>query len=540
MRKKLGLFWFAAALLGAALIFSGCETEAETETKYVAGEMIYLDVLVTTEATLRTELLKAGDLAIGLNGAATLTADLEIPDGKLVYILNGGTLATTASYDLTVKGVVYVGIGGILDVSAGNVVVDGGSVSVLPVKSAAAITAGVPPGTLKVVNADSVNDGEATAKTVLGTDKVWIGGALQYATGAAAFADADAFKTAFGYVSSGGTLDISAATATGSTPSTLAATATLYSGKNLIATAAADEAAATTTLSIPANANITALATDTLEAVTTLTVNGTFTTDAGTLEAVTALTVNGTLTASAATGATAGIAITVGAGGKATLGGTIAVLKASSVAAGGELTTGTVTAFGTTPAATLTAAAGSTVNGFLFPADATITGLGEDAVTISALTIPATTTLTVAEDATLTVAAGGNLTFTNNTSKVVLLAGASLEAAATTSVLASKGTTTADGSGISLTVTASSDLAAPTGYKSDTPAANATITLTTDTAGTQTAAAYVIGNASFLIAGLSSNAHSVAPVVSTAAATSAAIGGIKAGASSAVILVGST
>jgi hypothetical protein len=404
----MGLFWFAAALLGAALIFAGCETEAETETKYVSGEMIYLDIEVDDEDGLREALAVEGDLAIGFTGTSeTLTEALTIPDGKLVYILNGATLATdTGGLNLTVDGIVYVGIGGTLDVSAGNVIVgEGGSVSVLPVKSAAAITTGVPPGTLKVATALSVNDGEATAKTVLGTDKVWIGGALAIG---GTFTDVAALATPFKYVGNGGTLDISVATVTGSTPSTLVAA--IPQGKNLKATAAGAEAAATTTLVIPKGSDITALAGDTLATLTTLTVNGTFTTDVGTLEAVTALTVNGSLTA-AASNITALGDSSVGAGGELTLlGATIAATKTLTVS-GTLNVTGTLTVKGTLNATAGSIVVGTTASTTL--AKASVTG---DATTGAVLdgsngsvTLAATDKIELADTGVITIVGSGSI-----------------------------------------------------------------------------------------------------------------------------------
>jgi hypothetical protein len=362
--RKMGLFWFAAALLGAALIFAGCETEADEKIVYLPGEMIHLDVVVTNVTDLKLALADDKVLAIGFDGNSdnTLDAALTIPDGKAIYILNGGELKTDGSgKNLTVEGVVYVGIGGKLDTSAGNVIVDGGQVSVLPAKSVAAITAGVPPGTLVIANALNVFNSATPAVTALGGDNVWIGGALELTTPTEAL-----INTAFtDYVKAGGAVNVAG-------------------------------------------------------------------------------------------------------------------------------TAGTVA-----DNATVTVPAGKSLN----------------------------------------VAATGKLVFTNNTSTVVLLVGASLEAT-DTSVLASEGTTTADGSGISLTVAAAGTLGTPTGYTSNDPSPGASIVLTSATAGTQSATAYVIGNASFTIAGLASDAGGTAAVVSTAAAT-AAIGGITAGTGTAVILAGS-
>jgi hypothetical protein len=148
--------------------------------------------------------------------------------------------------------------------------------------------------------------------TALGTGNVSISGVLEYATGATAFASTTALSTPFGYVGNGGTLDISAVAVTDSTPSTLVAA--IPQGKNLIATAAENEAAATTTLTIPANANITLAATDKLATITGLTVNGSLKTVdvAATLAAATSVTVSGTLDIGANTGLTLAAATATG------------------------------------------------------------------------------------------------------------------------------------------------------------------------------------------------------------------------------------
>jgi hypothetical protein len=539
--RKMGLFWFAAALLGAALIFSGCETEAETETKYVAGEMIYLDIEVDDEDGLRAALALEGDLAIGFTGSnISLTEALTIRPGKLVYILNTATLKTTSDYGLTVEGIVYVGIGGTLDTSAGTVIVkEGGSVSVLPVKSAAAITAGVLPGTLVIKAAADVSYDPTASPvvTALGSNDVRILGVLKYASTATAFANAAALTTPFNYVGNGGTLDITLATVTAADKPSDWLNA-IPAGKKLKATviAGANEDAATTSLTIPAGLELTAKSGDTLATLTSLTVNGTFTTDAGTLEAVTALTVNGTLTASDAVGADAGIAITVGEDGDATVG-DIELLKTSTVAAGGVLTTGAVTAFdgsGTT-AATLTASAGSTVNGFLFPADATITELGEDAVTISALTIPATTTLTVAAGKTLTVdgtlTVEGTLVLPAATSTVVIPAGGELTATTGTAELLGSSSSTIAGVKLTVAATGSS-----TATKVKLSGTSPVFILTTEaTSGTgDTTPTPIVGKSKWTF----TNA-AIGGVSPADASTDAAGGTLKAGLGTKLILAGS-
>jgi hypothetical protein len=248
----LGLFWFAAALLGAALIFAGCETEADEKIVYLPGEMIHLDVVVENVTDLATALADDEVLAIGFDGNSgtnVLTETLTILDGKVVYILNGGTLKTGASNaDLIVEGIVYVGIGGTLDVSDGKVIVDGGQVSVLPAKSIAAIAAGVPPGTLKVADADSVINNATPPATALGGDNVWIGGALEFTTPTEAL-----INTAFtDYVKTGGTVNVDADVTVADTETVtvpagkilnVAADLTLDAGAELVATGTVNVAA---------------------------------------------------------------------------------------------------------------------------------------------------------------------------------------------------------------------------------------------------------------------------------------------------------
>jgi hypothetical protein len=136
---------------------------------------------------------------------------------------------------------VYVGIGGKLDTSAGNVIVDGGQVSVLPAKSVTAITTGVPPGTLKVATALNVFNSATPAVTALGCDNVWIGGALEFGNAP----DDALINTAFtNYVKTGGTVKVGTASSVASTKTVtvpagkilnVAAALTLEAGAELVA-----------------------------------------------------------------------------------------------------------------------------------------------------------------------------------------------------------------------------------------------------------------------------------------------------------------
>ena len=284
MLKKFTLVM--AALVGAALVLIGCPTEAETETKYVnVPEMIHLDEFATSELELITALAKTGDLSIGLAVSVTLGDDLTIPAGKLVYILNSGSLATASTYKLTVEGQVYVGLNGTLTATAAA-----------PVEVTTGRVGVVKGGTLSIDTALAVTNGAEQAETALGSAKVGFAAetTLEVST---AFANVAALTAALGYVGTGGTLD---AVVTGSKPSDFQALT--LGGKKLITTAFANETS-TGALTVPAGLTLTAKSDDTLATITGLTVNGTFTTAVGTLAAVTTLTVgeDGELNASGAT-----------------------------------------------------------------------------------------------------------------------------------------------------------------------------------------------------------------------------------------------
>ena len=278
MKKSL-IFWFAAVMC-AAWILVGCEQEPETKTVTVTvPEMIHLDVFATDEPGLIAALAETGDLNIGLSQSVTLGAALTIPNGKLVYILNGGGLDASSKL-LTVEGQVYVGLGGTLTATAtGGVAVTNGIVHV------------VKGGTLVTDTAASVNDGAAAPATVLGTAKA------SFATGGSlgltgTLADITAVGTALGYVGKG-TLDLSSATiTTAPKPSEAVAAFNAKSATGLIINANGTEGA--DPLTIPAGLVLTT--TDTLASITGLTVNGTLTASSATLVALTTLTVNGDLT----------------------------------------------------------------------------------------------------------------------------------------------------------------------------------------------------------------------------------------------------
>ena len=257
MKKSL-IFWFAAATC-AAWILVGCEQEAKTE--YVTQkEMIHLDVFAADETDLREALTKTGNLSIGLSDV-TLTDDLTIPAGKLVYILDSTGGLDPSSSKLTVEGQVYVGVGGTLTASSSGVVaVTTGTVHV------------VKGGTLDIDVADSVNDGAAKAATVLGTAKVGFASetTLKLGTGVSV----NDVKAALGYFSNG-TLVASASTAVQGLKPSVAVTefGTLVSATKTLVITTSSTAETETTLSVPAGLALTT--SDDLDTVTTLTVNGT-------------------------------------------------------------------------------------------------------------------------------------------------------------------------------------------------------------------------------------------------------------------------
>jgi hypothetical protein len=154
----------------------------------------------------------------------------------------------------------------------------------------------------------------------------------------------------------------------------------------------------------------------------------------------------------------------------------------------------------------------------------------------STVTIPAGVTVTV--DAANILSVAGTLAFTDNTSVLALIgADGELKATADTAKFHANATTTT-GAGLSLTVTAAADLTTATGWSSDNPGTGVSVTVTTGTAASGSGAAYVLGNASLAIKNVTTGAiHAVIPEVSTAAGT-ATEGGIKAGASSAVVITG--
>jgi hypothetical protein len=280
--KKMGLFWFAAALLGAALIFAGCETEAETETKYVNVDVPVFgftppdDAVTASNIYLLQDLLATTSVYDHIIYAEAPSAAITVPDGKTLY------LDASDDIDLTSAGAITV---------TGKLVVYNGTFT---------------PGT-KVTGAGTL-EVEAFGELVVtdaalftGTTKVSVTKyALLDASGATVSTEA-AIKSWVGYAGEGAL----SLTVTILTPSvTLEAigtrNVTYYSGFPAGGVIVENNVLPTeTSLTIPAGVSLT-------------------TTNA--LAAVTSLTVNGGLNASGATGATAGVTITLGNNGYADLG----------------------------------------------------------------------------------------------------------------------------------------------------------------------------------------------------------------------------
>jgi hypothetical protein len=386
--RKLGLFWFAAALLGAALIFSGCETEADEKIVNLQGEMIHLDVVVSDVSALKGALGVEGDLAIGFDGSTTntLTEDLEVGADKVIYILSQGTLKTADGFNLTVKGIVYVGIGGTLDTSLGEVKVeDNGIIYVLSGKT---VTGGADPGTLVIKNANSVNDGADTPRPVLGTDKVWIGGTLKFDNATATASDITA---AFDYVEDGGELD--AGTNTALTPSD-AVKISIPTGKTLTIQADGADTAATS-ISIPAGLFLTTSKALSALASVTVTAGGGF---SATYSTATAFPTTGIVLV-AEGDFYAKKTVLFNDGSRVGAKGSVALEDGATVEVGKPLSVvnGSLVYFG----------AGNNV---WFPAAAGITGIGTTTLTIDGITVPAGEALAVNGGGTLVLAENAELT----------------------------------------------------------------------------------------------------------------------------------
>jgi hypothetical protein len=169
--------------------------------------------------------------------------------------------------------------------------------------------------------------------------------------------------------------------------------------------------------------------------------------------------------------------------------------------------------------------------------DAAVILTGDVTLTADA-DVAAGVTLVVLNKKTLTVdgviAVYGGLTFTDDSSKVVVGAGGEFYASAGGEIKANPDAE--DSSEIGLTVYASSDLGEATGFTSEDADKNNRVTLTTAPAAGGSPAAHVVGNASFEVAGAETAAK--ADTVTSTAADEAANGIIKAGEDTVIILTG--
>jgi hypothetical protein len=123
--KKMGLFWFAV-LLGAALIFSGCEGETTTETNTV---LIGYDVLVNTPKDLEEAL--AGYSYVAYDGGTLSSGggSFTIPVGKTLGLYAPITYPASAG-TLVVDGALNVEFAGWLDHTSFDLISGGGPINV--------------------------------------------------------------------------------------------------------------------------------------------------------------------------------------------------------------------------------------------------------------------------------------------------------------------------------------------------------------------------------------------------------------------------
>jgi hypothetical protein len=416
-------FYGMAVLLSVSLFVIGCAQEPEeTIIRENTEVMIDIDRYVSNATALADALKdssvkKVGFLATG--GEETLSATDEdgaavpfvIPNDRTVVFFSD---VAASAQGLVIEGIVYVSGGTLTAAATAKISVE--DQGRLYVQSE---------GTLVTDVEASVDNGTA-GTTALGTAAVGFTGTLSYSAatdftaGADAAADQAAVAKAVGYAGSG-TLGISDAI-TKLTPENLLAAAAGKPAK-FAAEAGAAVAAATTTLEIPSNVYITALSSDALATVKTLTVKsgGGFSAAAGALVTATAITVeeDAHLT-SIATGLPAGVKIVVGKGAGVTTGTLAKVAAGSSVA--GDLTA-IIAAF-VDADAKLTVVAGAKVNGLTFPAATEISSaLAADTVTIDNLSLNGEKTLTVPAGKTLGVNATKTITVSDGT--LVLTAAAS-------------------------------------------------------------------------------------------------------------------
>jgi hypothetical protein len=501
----------AVLLMGASLFVIGCSTEADPE--YLPSEMIHVDEVAGTLPVLRDHLKDDGEVrVVGVTGNIALaTTGLTVPKEKTVYILSGFTL-DVSTLDLTVNGIVYAGNGGTLKAESTGAVK-------IPADSSGHVyvTKG---GNLSVAGENNVTDG---TNSVLAT-KVGFANESKLTLLSIAAADLSDFFTT--YVTNG-TLVVTTLTSPALKPSDVTAIPGISSTKGLdLSSTALTTAEDQATLNIPATVAINA-GSLTLDTVTNLTVNGGLSAPLATLHTSSPVTVSGSGYLEVGNVADA-IALDIIEGDfyNASVG-TTGAITANSGLTIDEGKTRTLTGAGVAPSGTVT------VDGTLTIASAAAAPAAPVGnITVNGkLVIASASGLKVAA----TLAVNGTLAFADNTSKVTILGSIT---AASTGVFSAKSTLT-DGSAVKLTVENSSALGTAVGFTSNNATPPTAVTLLQGTANTNGGAtAYIIGNASFLVNNVANTYHSADPVASTADTPVA--GTITAGASSAVVLVGST
>jgi hypothetical protein len=459
--------------------------------------MLYLDELVIGNSSavfsaLQGYLAGEGELAIGVvvtGGTATnvltVTADLAIPAGKTVYILNGTTVDVATTFGIKIAGKLYVGNDAILQATSasatpGTIEVDGGIVHVLE------------GGTFYVKSdADANNGALFGASTVLGTNSVRFekGATLKVKT----LADTTAVQNYFDYLKAGtgnGILEVETITSANVKPSDLSLINGIDKDRKLKATATKEESASD--LIILEGAEITAYPNDTLKDVTKLVVNGKLTAlGSATLAGVNDLTVDGTLTvgnnvrfAGLATSGTASGSgeLVMGDGDFSAAAGTLLSIKnitsaATNIAAPFTVPQGTTL---TLTGATVTTAASATVG-----VDGKLVITGEvtstESVTVGEETTPdaddggvievngATGKLTIATGKELNIGKGGHvnivdagsLVLTADTGGALLKGAGQLKAGSTVIVGGESGWQAAVGSGGTVAIKAGATAIAP-------------------------------------------------------------------------------
>ena len=368
-----------------------------------------------------------GELTVG--SLTTPLVATAIPANKTLTV--NGAASIGATLDLTGKGALVIGKTGTLTVS-GDYNITGNATAGIVIEGTLSVGGGVTVNKVDLSNANVTNSEAKTLTLTKGASAVVIGKITPVASNALTIAGSDSGTTV--YIKEIAGVSGSAAVTFGAN-SVLAIpqdeSLTIGEGSGISVTNAnyalttanlaklkgkVEYTGAVTgiaeTLVVPAGVELDVSTAGTLATITGLTVDGTLTASKATLAQATSLTVgqDASLTAGEATGNDEGIAITVDAGGSATVGTIAKLLAPSSVAAGGTLTATAITAFDTE--VELEVGAGGTVNGIVFPAATAISALAANALTIGDLTVPAGATLTVPASTTLKLDTGKSLVLT--------------------------------------------------------------------------------------------------------------------------------